>query len=67
MPLAPYPNRNPPIDSADEPRDLAVLATRRHARSQPIPFGPYLAAAGWLALLFGAPILHAYWRWALPH
>lgn len=46
---------------------IVLLATRRHARSQPIPFGPYLAAAGWLALLFGAPILHAYWRWALPH
>ncbi len=46
---------------------IALLVSGRHARSQPIPFGPYLAAAGWLALLFGAPILHAYWHWALPH
>ncbi|GBE10384.1 type 4 prepilin-like proteins leader peptide-processing enzyme [bacterium BMS3Bbin12] len=46
---------------------IAMLAGGRHTRSQPIPFGPYLAAAGWLALLFGAPILDAYWRWLTLH
>ncbi len=46
---------------------IAMLAGGRHTRSQPIPFGPYLAAAGWLALLFGAPILDAYWRWMMIH
>lgn len=45
---------------------VALLAGGRHARNQPMPFGPYLAAAGWLALLFGTPILHAYWRWLTP-
>ncbi len=46
---------------------IAMLAGGRHTRGQPIPFGPYLAAAGWLALLFGAPILDAYWRWLTLH
>ncbi len=29
-------------------------------RNVPIPFGPYLAAAGWIALLWGDPIIGAY-------
>jgi len=33
-------------------------------RSQPIPFGPYLAAAGWVAMMWGRQILDAYWRFA---
>jgi leader peptidase (prepilin peptidase)/N-methyltransferase len=40
------------------------LLARGHERSQPIPFGPYLAAAGWIALLWGEPITRAYLRWA---
>jgi len=32
-------------------------------RSIPIPFGPYLAAAGWLALLWGDELITIYWRW----
>jgi len=32
-------------------------------RSIPIPFGPYLAAAGWLALLWGDELITTYWRW----
>ena len=30
---------------------MIIFANRDHA--QPIPFGPYLATAGWLALLWG--------------
>lgn len=30
---------------------LALIALRRQDRSAPMPFGPYLAAAGWLALM----------------
>jgi leader peptidase (prepilin peptidase)/N-methyltransferase len=41
-----------------------VLLIRGHERSQPIPFGPYLAAAGWIALLWGEPITRAYLHWA---
>ncbi|TDJ32323.1 MAG: prepilin peptidase [Gammaproteobacteria bacterium] len=33
-------------------------------RSEPIPFGPYLAAAGWVAMMWGRQILDAYWRFA---
>jgi leader peptidase (prepilin peptidase)/N-methyltransferase len=40
------------------------LLVRGHERSRPIPFGPYLAAAGWIALLWGEPITRAYLRWA---
>jgi leader peptidase (prepilin peptidase)/N-methyltransferase len=33
-------------------------------RQLPIPFGPYLAAAGWVALLWGEEIMGAYLRYA---
>lgn len=39
---------------------IGLVIFRRHNRSVPIPFGPYLAAAGWLALVFGDQINHAY-------
>jgi leader peptidase (prepilin peptidase)/N-methyltransferase len=32
-------------------------------RAAPIPFGPYLAAAGWVQLLWGGHILQAYRAW----
>jgi leader peptidase (prepilin peptidase)/N-methyltransferase len=32
---------------------IALIALRRHERGVPIPFGPFLAAAGWLALMWG--------------
>ncbi|MEO1080534.1 MAG: A24 family peptidase [Pseudomonadota bacterium] len=35
---------------------MAILALRREGRSQPLPFGPYLAAAGWIVLLWGDTI-----------
>ncbi|WP_438862816.1 prepilin peptidase [Neptunicella sp.] len=34
-------------------------------QSQPIPFGPYLAIAGWLTLLHGQWIADQYWQWML--
>jgi len=37
---------------------LIVLAKR--GRDIPIPFGPYLAAAGVIALLYGKPLSQAY-------
>ncbi|MDD2768422.1 MAG: A24 family peptidase [Methylococcus sp.] len=30
----------------------------------PIPFGPFLIAGGWIALLWGQALTDAYWRWA---
>lgn len=35
-----------------------------HERGKPIPFGPYLAAAGWIALLWGDRINAAYRQFA---
>ncbi len=32
---------------------LALIGLGRHARGKPIPFGPFLAAAGWIQLLWG--------------
>ncbi|MGR8929124.1 MAG: prepilin peptidase [Gammaproteobacteria bacterium] len=32
---------------------IAMVVFRHHDSSQPIPFGPYLAAAGWLAMIWG--------------
>jgi leader peptidase (prepilin peptidase)/N-methyltransferase len=39
---------------------IALIVFRRHDRSTPIPFGPYLAAAGWIMLLWGDSLRHAY-------
>jgi leader peptidase (prepilin peptidase)/N-methyltransferase len=39
---------------------LAMIIMRRHDRSAPIPFGPFLAGAGWLILMFGRPLIGAY-------
>ncbi|AOV17898.1 methyltransferase [Acidihalobacter aeolianus] len=43
---------------------LTLMALRRHQREIPIPFGPYLAAAGWIALLWGPQLTDAYLRFA---
>ena len=39
---------------------IALIVLRRHGREIPIPFGPYLAAAGLLALYWGKPLTEAY-------
>jgi len=39
---------------------LSLMAIRNHDRSVPIPFGPYLAAAGWITMLWGDLIKRAY-------
>lgn len=39
---------------------LTLLVTGSVQRNQGIPFGPYLAGAGWLALLWGESIVTAY-------
>lgn len=44
---------------------VGLIVFRSHGRSQPIPFGPYLAAAGWLALLYGETLMRAYYLWSL--
>ncbi len=41
------------------------LISKQQFKSIPLPFGPYLAAAGWLGLLWGNEILSMYWHWML--
>jgi leader peptidase (prepilin peptidase)/N-methyltransferase len=42
---------------------IFLILFRQHDRSHPIPFGPYLAIAGWIALLWGNEINSAYLNW----
>ena len=39
---------------------ITLIVATRHGRNVPIPFGPYLAAAGVIALFWGASITHSY-------
>ncbi|MFL1528193.1 prepilin peptidase [Pseudomonas sp. O230] len=41
---------------------VIVLRLRNAKTSTPIPFGPYLAIAGWIALLWGGQITDFYWQ-----
>jgi leader peptidase (prepilin peptidase)/N-methyltransferase len=39
---------------------IALIVLRGRDRNVPIPFGPYLAAAGWIALMWGPQIMGGY-------
>ncbi|WP_151635672.1 prepilin peptidase [Noviherbaspirillum aerium] len=39
---------------------IALIVFAKHGRNNPIPFGPYLAVAGMIALLYGKPLAQAY-------
>lgn len=39
---------------------VAMILLGKHNRNSPLPFGPYLAAAGWIALLWGGDLNHMY-------
>ncbi|MDH5484014.1 MAG: A24 family peptidase [Gammaproteobacteria bacterium] len=39
---------------------IAMIIFTRHDKNIPIPFGPYLAIAGWIALLWGTEISQAW-------
>lgn len=39
---------------------ISLIVLRQHQRETPIPFGPYLAAAGWIALIWGPEINTVY-------
>jgi len=42
---------------------LALILFRGHDRSVPMPFGPFLAAAGWIVLLWGEGINRLWLGW----
>lgn len=43
---------------------VLLIATGRQQAGQPIPYGPFLAIAGWISMLWGEAITGAYLRWA---
>ncbi|MCW2269719.1 MULTISPECIES: prepilin peptidase [Pseudomonas] len=43
---------------------VIVLRLKRQKASTPIPFGPYLAIAGWIALLWGGQITTSYLKFS---
>ncbi|MEW5992873.1 MAG: A24 family peptidase [Candidatus Zixiibacteriota bacterium] len=45
---------------------LSLILFRGRDRNVPIPFGPYLAIAGWIALLWGEQLTAWYLKTALP-
>jgi leader peptidase (prepilin peptidase)/N-methyltransferase len=42
---------------------MALILLRGHDRNVPIPFGPYLAAAGWISLVWGDELNRLYLAW----
>lgn len=39
---------------------ISLIVLKKHNKNKPIPFGPYLAIAGWLALIWGEEINNMY-------
>jgi leader peptidase (prepilin peptidase) / N-methyltransferase len=46
---------------------VALIAMRRQQRGHPMPFGPFLAAAGWVAMLWGPQLVARYLGLFAPH
>jgi len=46
---------------------VAMIVIRKHDRTLPIPFGPFLAVSGWLVLMFGRPLVGSYLGLFTPH
>jgi len=44
---------------------IGMILFRGQDRAIPIPFGPFLAAGGWIGLLWGNELTHAYLAWSL--
>lgn len=42
---------------------IALIVFKKHDKAKPIPFGPYLAIASWIALLWGDQLNQAYLDW----
>ena len=41
---------------------ILMIVMRGRDRSAPMPFGPYLAAAGWIAMMYGDRLINGYLR-----
>lgn len=44
---------------------LAIIASSKDKQSRPLPFGPYLASAGWVYLIYGTELTAVYYSFAL--
>lgn len=44
---------------------ITYLSLTKKDQQQPIPFGPYLAIAGWITFLYGEWIAAQYWQWVM--
>ena len=42
---------------------IMLLSIQGKDKATPIPFGPYIAAAGWIAMLWGEQMTSAYLRY----
>ena len=40
---------------------IALIVVRRHDRRVPIPYGPFLAIAGWLTMMFAPELVQPWW------
>ncbi|WP_299493177.1 A24 family peptidase [uncultured Shewanella sp.] len=45
---------------------IMMVLTKQKQYSQAIPFGPYLAIAGWITMIWGTPILNRYLSYLYP-
>ena len=43
---------------------IALIVSGRNQRQTPIAFGPFLAIAGWISLVWGDVITTTYLRWS---
>jgi leader peptidase (prepilin peptidase)/N-methyltransferase len=44
---------------------VTLIFLKKHSRDIPMPFGPYLAGAGWFAMLWGSQIIDTYFEYAI--
>ena len=44
---------------------ISLILLKSYNKSQPIPFGPYLALAGWITLIYGDNLMNIYLNWAI--
>ena len=44
---------------------IGLIVLKQHDRGKPIPFGPYLAGAGWIVLLWGKEVNQLYFNFVL--
>ena len=42
---------------------IGLIAVKGRDQQQPMPFGPFLAIAGGIAMLWGPQIVNSYWQW----